>query len=104
MEEYLKKLQTAAQQRGSGGFPQPPKFPGRSVFGLVLLAGGALAISNSLYNVDGGHRAIKYKRLTGVGKEIYNEGQSGRPEHATLHRNGKLTSSTLRNPFQDPLV
>ena len=25
--------------------------------------------------VDGGHRAIKYTRVGGVGKEIYNEGE-----------------------------
>lgn len=79
MEEYLKKLQETARQRGGQGFPggggrRPPLGP---IVGLVLLAGGALVVSNSLYNVDGGHRAIKYKRLTGVGKDIYNEGQSG---------------------------
>jgi prohibitin 2 len=26
------------------------------------------------YLVDGGHRAIKYSRFSGVKKEIYNEG------------------------------
>ncbi|KAJ2960895.1 hypothetical protein NQ176_g11028 [Zarea fungicola] len=33
-----------------------------------------MVLSNALFNVDGGHRAIKYKRLSGVSKEIYNEG------------------------------
>lgn len=84
MEEYLKRLQQAARQRQQG-FPggRPPSVGG-PIFGLLLLAGGALVVSNSLYNVDGGHRAIKYKRLTGVGKEIYNEGTSSCSEHATL--------------------
>jgi len=35
---------------------------------------GGFILSNSLFNVDGGHRAIKYTRLSGVKKEIYNEG------------------------------
>lgn len=35
-------------------------------------------MSNALFNVDGGHRAIKYKRLSGVSKEIYNEGRQWR--------------------------
>lgn len=28
----------------------------------------------TVFSVDGGHRAIKYSRLSGVRKEIYNEG------------------------------
>jgi prohibitin 2 len=43
--------------------------------GAVLLAGGlAVTVNNALFNVDGGHRAIKYTRLSGVKPEIYNEG------------------------------
>lgn len=34
-----------------------------------------LALAN-IYPVDGGHRAIKYTRIGGVGKEIYQEGIS----------------------------
>ena len=30
--------------------------------------------SNALFNVDGGQRAIKYRRISGVSPEIYNEG------------------------------
>ncbi|KAG8904193.1 Prohibitin-2, subunit of the prohibitin complex (Phb1p-Phb2p) [Tulasnella sp. 403] len=52
--------------------------PGRAFFGgsgmLVLLVAGGLAINASIYNVDGGHRAIKYTRLNGIGKEVYPEG------------------------------
>ena len=35
--------------------------------------------------VDGGHRAIKYTRIGGVKKEIYNEGLFSIPEFMTLH-------------------
>jgi prohibitin 2 len=40
----------------------------------LLVGGGVWALSNSLFNVDGGHRAIKYSRVSGVKKDIYSEG------------------------------
>lgn len=63
------------QSTGSGGAGRgmPRGSPGLIVGGL-LLTGGAYVLSNSLFNVDGGHRAIKYKRVSGVSNEIYNEG------------------------------
>lgn len=48
--------------------------------GLLVLGGAALVAQNALFNVDGGHRAIKYKRLSGVSKEIYSEGACWREE------------------------
>ncbi|KAG6989794.1 prohibitin [Physcia stellaris] len=77
-KEAWRKLQqtlASAQQRGGGNpFGGSP----RNLFGgagaLILLGGGAVLLSNSLFNVDGGHRAIKYTRIGGVGKEIYSEG------------------------------
>lgn len=64
-----------AQRAGAGGGGGPsPKGLAGGVGGLVLLGGLGLVANNSLFNVDGGHRAIKYKRLGGVGKEIYAEG------------------------------
>jgi len=36
--------------------------------------GGMWTFKNCLYNVEAGHRAIKFNRLTGVGKQIYGEG------------------------------
>ena len=36
---------------------------GRGIAGLVLLGVGAVVVSNSIFNVDGGHRAIKYTRI-----------------------------------------
>jgi len=65
----LRQVQAASQNRpkpGPGGF-----FAGG---GLVLLVLGGLVINTSLFNVDGGHRAIKYTRLHGVKSTIYPEG------------------------------
>lgn len=36
---------------------------GRGIIGLIALGVGAVVISNSIFNVDGGHRAIKYTRI-----------------------------------------
>jgi len=47
---------------------------GSAVGGLFLLGGLAFVGNNALFNVDGGHRAIKYTRIGGVGKEIFSEG------------------------------
>lgn len=72
----LRQMQARGAYRGGqgGGGPQMPRGSGSALIGGVLLAGGALLLSNSLFNVDGGHRAIKYRRISGVSKEIYNEG------------------------------
>ncbi|KAK5078936.1 Prohibitin-2, subunit of the prohibitin complex (Phb1p-Phb2p) [Lithohypha guttulata] len=76
--EYMQRLQKAIQQRqggfgGGGGLPGGGA-AGRGLFGLIALGVGAAVISNSIFNVDGGHRAIKYTRIGGVKKEIYAEG------------------------------
>ncbi|PVH18564.1 prohibitin-2 [Candidozyma duobushaemuli] len=64
----------AAQARPGGG--APPRMPGGlfSVGGLVLASVGLWAAGNSLFNVDGGQRAIVYSRLSGVQSRIYPEG------------------------------
>lgn len=36
---------------------------GRGLIGLIALGIGGVIISNSIFNVDGGHRAIKYTRI-----------------------------------------
>ncbi|GLT36824.1 hypothetical protein SLA2020_111770 [Shorea laevis] len=54
-----------------------PKMPGSvpAVFRLgVLGALGVYGVANSLYNVDGGHRAIVFNRLVGVKDKVYPEG------------------------------
>ncbi|KAF8158869.1 band 7 family-domain-containing protein [Mycena galopus ATCC 62051] len=52
--------------------------PGKGFFtgagALVALVAGGVALNSSLFNVDGGHRAIKYTRIHGVKNDIYNEG------------------------------
>lgn len=74
-EEAMRRLrQMQTRGGGRGGGPQVPRGTGGAVLGGVILAGGAFLLSNSLFNVDGGHRAIKYRRISGVSKEIYSEG------------------------------
>lgn len=74
----MQRLQAVARS-GRGGFPggKPPPGAGFAVTGAVALLAGGWFLSNALFNVDGGHRAIKYRRISGVSKEIYNEGESG---------------------------
>jgi len=64
--EYMQRLQRALQQRqsaGFGGMPGGARGAGRGIFGLVALGVGGYILSNSIFNVDGGHRAIKYTRI-----------------------------------------
>lgn len=79
----LRQMQTRGGYPGGRG-PQMPRGANPALFGGILLAGGAWLLSNSLFNVDGGHRAIKYQRLTGVSKEIYSEGTNA-DELYSLH-------------------
>jgi prohibitin 2 len=75
--EAWMRLQKMAQnaQKGPRGGPGP-RGVGAGLGGLLLLGGAALLVNNSLFNVDGGHRAIKYTRIGGVKQEIYNEGHN----------------------------
>jgi len=57
---------------GSGGGLPAGMFTGGGV--LVALIGGGFLLSQSLFNVDGGHRAIKYSRISGINEHIYPEG------------------------------
>ncbi|MCJ1310859.1 Prohibitin-2, subunit of the prohibitin complex (Phb1p-Phb2p) [Agyrium rufum] len=78
--EAFRRLAQMVQQRSKagGGFPGgaggAPKGAASGAVGIILLIGAVVAANNTLYNVDGGHRAIKYTRLGGVGTEIYAEG------------------------------
>lgn len=58
---------------GSGRGPSPLAAAGGA--GLLLaLVGGAVVVNSAIYNVDGGHRAIKYSRFFGVMPDVYAEG------------------------------
>jgi len=74
-KKVLQQLQQASSSGGrarfSGGSPKG-FFAGGGL--LLALVGGGIALNSSLYNVDGGHRAIKYTRTKGVTDEVYNEG------------------------------
>ncbi|KAH8114748.1 band 7 family-domain-containing protein [Phellopilus nigrolimitatus] len=59
--------------RAGGGFPKGGGFFAGSGLLVALVAGG-VALNASLFNVDGGHRAIKYTRLNGISDRIYTEG------------------------------
>ncbi|KAI0789759.1 band 7 family-domain-containing protein [Abortiporus biennis] len=71
--KFAQQLQRAAQTGGGGKIPG-----GKGIFAgtglLVALVGGGILLNESLFNVDGGHRAIKYTRLNGVTEEVYPEG------------------------------
>ena len=71
----LRQMQSRGGYGGGAGGPQMPRGGAGALLGGIFLVGGAMAISNALFNVDGGHRAIKYRRISGVSKEIYNEGE-----------------------------
>lgn len=45
-----------------------------SSLGLFGLAGAVTAIQASLFNVDGGYRAVKFSRIDGVLDTVYAEG------------------------------
>lgn len=75
MEEAYERLRAVARQsQGRGGGMPGGRGMGMGMGGLILLAGTAFFAQNALFNVDGGHRAIKYRRASGVGKDIYSEG------------------------------
>ncbi|KAF5339005.1 hypothetical protein D9611_008786 [Ephemerocybe angulata] len=73
-QEAFRRL--VMQVRNTGGRGGGPGKGGMFAGGglMVALIGGAFAVNSSLFNVDGGHRAIKYSRLSGIKDEIYNEG------------------------------
>ncbi|KAJ2733450.1 Prohibitin-2, subunit of the prohibitin complex (Phb1p-Phb2p) [Coemansia sp. BCRC 34962] len=72
MKQALRNLQRMFGS-GTGRNPAPKGAMGAAglLVGLGVLAWGANA---SLYNVDGGHRAIKYSRISGIQETIYGEG------------------------------
>lgn len=104
----MRRLRQMQQTRGrpggmGGGGPQLPKGAGGLIAGGIVVLGGVYVLSNSLFNVDGGHRAIKYRRISGVSKEIYNEGEFCRALGAA-GLCAMLTGWDYRNAHQHSLV
>lgn len=64
------KFQDMAGRFKGGG----PKGLGLGVKLLVGAAAGAYGIAQSMYTVDGGHRAIIFSRIGGIQPDIYSEG------------------------------
>lgn len=52
--------------------PNVPGSPALSALLKVSVIGGlgVYALTNSLYNVDGGHRAVMFNRLTGIKEKV----------------------------------
>ncbi|KAK3329385.1 prohibitin-2 [Apodospora peruviana] len=74
-QDYVNRMQQVARSGGGGfGGRNPRGLGGGLALAAALATGGIWVASNSLFNVDGGQRAIKYRRLTGVSKEIFGEG------------------------------
>jgi len=46
----------------------------RAVGALIGVGAMGFGAANAFYNVDGGHRAVKFSRLSGVQNQIYSEG------------------------------
>ncbi|TVY81912.1 Prohibitin-2 [Lachnellula suecica] len=73
-QDAWRQLTKMANRAGAGGGGPNPKGMVGAVSGILILGGLGIVANNSLFNVDGGHRAIKYTRVGGVKKEIYAEG------------------------------
>lgn len=58
----------------AGRFAKGPKGLGTGLKLLVAAGGLAYGVSQSMYTVDGGHRAIIFSRIGGIQKNIYSEG------------------------------
>lgn len=71
MANFAKALQKLAQQNGA------PKIPRGSVTMASVLLGGSLCVygaSSSFFTVDAGHNAVMFNRVSGVKKNILDEG------------------------------
>ncbi|GMM38694.1 prohibitin subunit [Saccharomycopsis crataegensis] len=75
-EQLARQLRDRARQVQSSSMPngKVPKPPIAGLTAILLLGAGVMAINSSLFNVEGGHRAIIYSRIGGIQPTIYNEG------------------------------
>lgn len=59
---------------GSGGGRGVGDAAGRALGSLMVAAGLGYGAYNSIYTVQGGHRAVVFNRLTGMKEQVYGEG------------------------------
>ena len=74
VSEMLIVYFVALKEMSFNKVPNVPGSPALSALLKVSVIGGLglYAITNSLYNVEGGHRAVMFNRLTGIkGKVLY---------------------------------
>ncbi|KAJ3207882.1 Prohibitin-2, subunit of the prohibitin complex (Phb1p-Phb2p) [Dinochytrium kinnereticum] len=76
MAQNFQNLLKGAIARGGGSGGSKGPSGGFFASGGMLIGLGALAlgINSSLFNVDGGHRAVKFSRIGGVKNTVYSEG------------------------------
>jgi prohibitin 2 len=104
VDEYVQRARLLVRQnrgRFFGGGGRGPPGGGLALLGLVAVAGGGVLLQNALFNVDGGHRAIKYRRISGVSKEIYSEGWSAASEVIRLRilTDASCTGTHIKIPW-----
>jgi hypothetical protein len=59
---------------GSGGGGNMGDAAGRAITSAVVAVGLGYGALNSFYNVQGGHRAVVFNRITGMKEKVYGEG------------------------------
>ena len=78
MSNQFKEAMNRLSQNMPKGGPKMPGAPGPAAAGAIgsLVAAGALAYGayNSIYSVDGGHRAVMFNRVLGMKSTVYGEG------------------------------
>lgn len=77
-DAFQKMAQNIPKGGGEGGGPGrgagAAKAASRAAGSLMVAGGLGYGAYNSLYTVDGGHRAIVFNRVIGMKDQIYNEG------------------------------
>lgn len=77
LREAMQRLSKSIPKGGAGGMPSPPGGGAAAAKATsALIAAGVLGYGayNSVYTVQGGHRAVVFNRLTGMKLNIYGEG------------------------------
>lgn len=79
-QKFKEAFQKMAQNmpKGGGGGPNrgagAAKAAGRATGALMMAGGLGYGAYNSVYTVDGGHRAVVFNRIIGMKDVVYNEG------------------------------